>query len=63
MNYFKCDVCGKFISYADLESGKASRFMITPDSDYSSERYETLCPKHNPPSPQPQRDVAGEGGR
>ena len=42
----KCDVCGRFISYADIESGKAVRQLVTPDSDFSVEEYETLCDKH-----------------
>ncbi len=41
-----CDVCGQFISYADLDSGKATHEMLSPDSDVSSEEWETLCPKH-----------------
>lgn len=39
----KCDACGKFVSYADLVSGRASITLITPDSHYSCEEYETLC--------------------
>jgi len=42
---FRCDVCGKFISFADLESGAAKRMMTTPDSAYSFEDYETMCPR------------------
>ena len=38
-----CDVCGQFVSYSDIESGKAVRTMITPDSEFTSEEYETLC--------------------
>ena len=47
MCYFKCDVCGKFISFFDLDTGKAIHRMITPDSDISIESFETLCPEHN----------------
>jgi hypothetical protein len=53
MSYFKydvwnrCDVCGRFIAYKDFDDGKARRCMVTPDSDYSSEAYETLCIKCN----------------
>ncbi len=43
----RCDVCGRFISYADLESGAASHTMITPSSDWSYETWETFCPKCN----------------
>ena len=37
---FKCDNCGQFIS-----NGEARRVMISPDSDWSYEEWETLCPK------------------
>ena len=45
-NWNKCDVCGQFISLKDFESGDATRQLLTPDSDYSYEEYETLCRKH-----------------
>jgi len=41
----KCDVCGKFISYKDIESGVADRRLLTPDSEFTAETYETLCKK------------------
>ena len=37
---FKCDHCGQFIS-----NGEARHVMISPDSDWSYEEWETLCPK------------------
>lgn len=43
----RCDVCGRFVSFIDLDSGDATRRLIFPDSDYSTETYETLCPRHN----------------
>ena len=43
----RCDICGQFISIKDFESGLAIRQLLTPDSDYSSEEYETLCYKHS----------------
>ena len=43
----KCDVCGKFISMEDFSTGKATRTMVTPNSELSSEDYETHCPLHN----------------
>ena len=46
----KCDVCGRIISYADLESGKAIHNMKTPDSDVSLETWETLCRDHYQPN-------------
>jgi acetyl-CoA carboxylase beta subunit len=46
----KCDVCGRIISYADLESGKAVHRMKTPDSEVSYETWETLCRDHYQPN-------------
>ena len=43
----RCDVCGKFISYKDLENKRASRFLKTPDSHFTKEEYVTLCRTHN----------------
>lgn len=43
----KCGVCGRFVSYADLDSGQAIHTMITPDSALTCEEWETLCPEHN----------------
>ena len=42
-----CDDCGQFVSYADLDSGKAIRYLDTPDSEFTSEEYVTLCRKCN----------------
>ena len=48
-DYFnRCDVCGKFISYSDLQSGAAIHWMTEPDSDLSSETWITRCSEHNP---------------
>ena len=41
----KCDNCGTYIPMADFEQEKAIRKFILPDSDYSTEEYETLCKK------------------
>ena len=35
---------------ADIESGKATHKMITPDSDWSYEQWESLCVKHALPN-------------
>jgi len=43
----KCDICGRIIPFKDFESGLATREMITPDSEFTSEDWETLCKKHN----------------
>ena len=42
----KCDECGKFIAIDDFLS-KASRKLLTPDSFFSKETYETLCSRCN----------------
>jgi hypothetical protein len=42
----RCDVCGKFISFDDIATGKAVRKMVTPDSEFTDEEYETLCSEH-----------------
>lgn len=38
-----CCGCGKFIKYADIDSGAASHTMLTPDSHVSREEWESLC--------------------
>ena len=43
----QCDICGKFISWNDFETGKARRYLITPDSEFTPEEYETLCRDHS----------------
>lgn len=47
----RCDECGRFISLDDFgavgeEVGPAVRYLITPDSEFTDERYETFCAKH-----------------
>ncbi len=44
----RCDVCGRFIPYEDIQSGAARRQLEQPDSDFGPERYETLCRDHAP---------------
>lgn len=39
----KCDACGQFIPWKDFGNGLARRALVTPDSHYSYEEYETLC--------------------
>lgn len=43
----RCDDCGKFISYKDFDEGKAVRVLLTPDSEFTREEYETLCKEHS----------------
>ena len=47
MSKIKCDYCGRFVSYKDLDEGKAYRIMVTPDSHFTKEDYETVCKKCN----------------
>src|SRR5690606_26277262 len=42
--------CGRFSPRADFESGAAMRRPVTPDSDVSTETYETLCRDHCKPA-------------
>ncbi len=43
----KCDTCGKFISYIDLDNGSATVELVTPDSDLSAEEFENTCAECN----------------
>ncbi len=38
---FRCDYCGQFISYKDLNDGKAECYMVAPDSEFSTETFAT----------------------
>jgi len=49
-SFNRCQVCGRFFPMADIESGKATHKMITPDSDWSYEQWESLCVKHALPN-------------
>ena len=42
----RCDICGRFISFADIENGWAVRELDTPDTHFTPETYETLCREH-----------------
>jgi hypothetical protein len=46
-NGIKCDLCGRFISYKDLQNDEAYNIMITPDSDISFEEFEACCKSCN----------------
>lgn len=43
----KCDICGQFVSIQSLIDGEAIRKLITPDTYFTSEEYETVCAKCN----------------
>jgi hypothetical protein len=42
----KCNYCGKFIKYSDIENGDA-KFIFVPDSEVSSEVIEHICKNCN----------------
>ncbi len=44
-NRFRCDYCGCFISNQDLENRMATRELMTVDSHFTIEQYETKCKK------------------
>ena len=45
MSYdIKCESCGKFISYQDLDTGKAKSMHI-PDTHFTVEGVEFICSK------------------
>jgi hypothetical protein len=41
----RCDVCGRFIAIADFDNGAVYR-LVSPDSEFTRETWETLCRKH-----------------
>jgi hypothetical protein len=41
----RCDICGKFIAYDDFDNG-ATHELVTYDTEYTDETWETLCKKH-----------------
>lgn len=46
----RCDVCGQFIPFSAFgwrSDQQARREILTPDSEFTKETWETLCPKHN----------------
>ncbi len=51
MTWNQCDSCGRFIAYRDFDLWQtcvacgtgAVRRLITPDSHFTNEEYETLC--------------------
>lgn len=41
----RCDVCGRFIAMKEFDKG-ALRQLVTPDSEFTREEWETLCIEH-----------------
>ena len=46
MDWNRCDVCGRFVGFDDIDCGKAVRKLDTPDSHFTHETWTTLCPDH-----------------
>jgi hypothetical protein len=42
----RCGVCGHVVSFDDLRRGRAARWLVTPDSEFTREEYGTLCSAH-----------------
>lgn len=42
MTWNRCDDCGRFIALKEFERGGVRR-LLTPDSHFSCEEWETLC--------------------
>lgn len=42
----RCDVCGQFVSYEAIADGKAKHRLLTPETEFTSETWETLCERH-----------------
>lgn len=38
----RCTICGKFIGFAEYDEG-ATHKLITPDSEFTCEEWETIC--------------------
>lgn len=45
-----CDECGRYINYEHLSNGTALHQLLTPDSDYTEEYFESLCRIHYKPN-------------
>lgn len=41
MSALQCEICGRFISYDALEHGWAIHKLLTPDSAFTAEEWET----------------------
>ncbi len=39
----RCDSCGRFISKREFEIGMAYRRLVTPDTAFTEETFETCC--------------------
>jgi hypothetical protein len=39
----RCSFCGRWISHKDFDEGLATHHIIIPDSDLTTEQWETKC--------------------
>lgn len=44
----RCEYCGKFVSFKDIEEGKVVHKLLYPDSQFTKETYETYHKSCNP---------------
>lgn len=49
----QCDECGRLIGYDDFLNEVATNRLVTPDSEFTHEEWETLCKWHAKPLGQP----------
>jgi len=42
-HYIKCTICGRFVSFRDIASGKAVYRLEPPDSEFSDETAVAVC--------------------
>lgn len=63
MKPLRCDECGQFVGYKNIENGTAIRRIVTPDSAYTPEIYETLCPYHASIKRAHGKDIKGKESR
>ncbi len=63
-----CDICGRYISYEDIEKGLARVCMVESDNAFGPEVMERLCPLCNPSNVQRNQqelleDIQGAGSQ
>lgn len=45
-NPIKCDICGKFISYSELQKGGGASSCFIPDTEFTKEEHIFRCKSH-----------------
>jgi hypothetical protein len=51
----RCDYCGQFIGLKEFADESADRLMVTPDTAFTAETYETFHNACKNPAPDKQR--------